>query len=104
MSAFIWYLEEEKWGEEDLKITRISLKPEYVKIQRKRVEGSQQRIEDGVVYFTVSSRMQILNVRTFVLRFADLVEEVDLNKSELGNMKDWTFLTLWRPNSNRWMI
>jgi hypothetical protein len=76
----------ESWNREDglVVVTRINLKHEYMKIQRKRVEGSQQRIEDGVVYFTVFSPMQILNVRTFVQRFADLVEEINLNKAERG--------------------
>jgi hypothetical protein len=68
-----------------VKVTRINLKDEYMKIQRKKVEGSQQRIDDGIVYFTVRSPVQILNVRTFVQRFADLVDEIDLKRAERGN-------------------
>jgi hypothetical protein len=55
-----------------------------MKIQRKRVEGSQQRIEDGVVYFAVFSLMQIVNVRTFVQRLADWVDDIACNKPEDG--------------------
>jgi hypothetical protein len=67
-----------------VQVTRISLKEEYMKIQRKRVEGSQQRIEDGVVYFAVFSLMQIVNVRTFVQRLADWVDDIACNKPEDG--------------------
>ncbi|CAB3979582.1 Hypothetical predicted protein [Paramuricea clavata] len=55
-----------------------------MKIQRKRVEGSQQRIEDGVVYFTVFSLMQIVNVRTFVQRLADWVDDIACNRPKDG--------------------
>lgn len=66
-------------------VTKISLKQEYLKIQRKKVEGSQQRIEDGMVYFSVHCLYgQIARVRTFVQRCADLVEEVSVNKPERG--------------------
>ena len=66
---------------------RINLKNEYVKIQRKRVDGSQQRIEDGMVYFTVFSQKQIVNVRTFVQRLVDFIDEIDYNKTEQGKYK-----------------
>ena len=66
-------------------VAKISIKQEYMKIQRKKVEGSQQRIEDAMVYFTVSClHAQIARVRTFVQRCADLVEEISVNKPERG--------------------
>lgn len=72
----------EEYG--DVRIIQSNLKEEYVKIQRKRVEGSQQRIENGLVYFTVFSFMQITNVRTFVQRLTDWANEIACNKLENG--------------------
>ena len=67
-------------------VQRINIKPEYMKIQKRTVEGSQQRIEDGLVYFTVvSDMMQIVNVRTFVQRLSDWAEEVAFEKEKRGN-------------------
>ena len=60
----------------------MTLKDEYLKIQRKKVEGSQQRIENGTVYFTVSTPMQVLSVRTFVQRLSDWLEDFRLNRPE----------------------
>ena len=69
-------------SEDGIEVTRINLKDEYMKIQRKKVEGSQQRIENGIVYFTVFSVMQILNVRTFVQRLSDWLDDFRLNRPE----------------------
>lgn len=72
--------------EETAKIVKINLKQEYLKIQRKKVEGSQQRIQDAMVYFTVRSELVILNVQTYVQRFSDWIDDIMFNKPDNGKI------------------
>ena len=61
--------------EELVTVSEVDIKPLYMKIQRKTTFGSEQRIENGIVRFTVTANVQIAKVRSYVQRCSDWIDE-----------------------------